>query len=118
MSWLCESCTEREAAERFPGRVMTLDFDVFLADVGSAMAGVLAHFALPCDERTVSGLAASPVLTRYSKAPEYAYSPGIRAEILRDSRRDNRGEISKGMAWLEQRARSDAGLARIVAGAS
>jgi hypothetical protein len=118
MSWLCESCTQRETADRFPERVMTLDFDDFLADVGNAMARLLSHFALPHDERMLSALAASSALTRYSKAPEYAYSPAIRAEILRDSRRDHREEIRKGMAWLEQRARSDPALARSVTVAS
>jgi hypothetical protein len=115
MSWLCESCTQREAAERFPDRVMTLDFDDFLADVGSSMLRVLGHFALPHDARTASAMETSPALTRYSKAPEYAYTPGVRAEVLRDSRRDNREEIRKGMVWLEARARSGGALARRVA---
>jgi hypothetical protein len=115
MSWLCESCTQREAVERFPDRVMTLDFDDFLADVGGSMLRVLGHFALPHDARTASAMEASPALMRYSKAPEYPYTPSVRAEVLRDSRRDNREEIRKGMVWLEARARSDVALARLVA---
>jgi len=116
MSWLCESCTQRGVAERFPGRVMTLDFDDFLAGVGDSMLCVLAHLALPRNDKTVSAMSASPALTRYSKAPEHTYTPELRAEILRDSRRDNREEIRKGMAWLEARARSDGALARIFNG--
>jgi hypothetical protein len=115
MSWLCESCAQREAAERFPDRILKLDFDDFLADVGSNMLHVLGHFALPHDTETASAIEESPALTRYSKAPEYAYTPSVRAEVLRDSRRDNREEIRKGMAWLETRARSDGALARRVA---
>jgi hypothetical protein len=56
----------------------------------------------------------SPVLTRYSKAPEHAYTPNVRAEVLRDSRRRNREEISKGLAWLAGQARSDRTVAEIV----
>ena len=117
MSWLCETCTQREAVERFPDRVMALDFEGLLAGVGSATGRVLAHFALPRDDRIVSAIEHSASLTRYSKAPEYDYSPAIRAEVLREARRDHREEIRKGMAWLEDRARSDALLARIVGGA-
>jgi hypothetical protein len=56
------------------------------------------------------------VLTRYSKAPEYAYTPEVRAEVLRDSRRHNREEIRKGMDWLERLARSDDAVAEVVNG--
>jgi hypothetical protein len=118
MSWLCETSTQREAAERFPDRVMALDFDDFLANVGDAMVRVLAHLGLPHNDKIVSAIERSASLTRYSKAPEYEYSAGIRAEILREARRDHREEIRKGIAWLENRARSDPGLARIVSGAS
>ena len=117
MSWLCETCTQREAVKHFSDRVMALDFEDFLAGVGSAMARVLVHLALPHDGRIVSAIEHSASLTRYSKAPQYEYSPGIRAAILRESRRDHREEIRKGMAWLEERARSDPALAQIVSAA-
>jgi hypothetical protein len=113
MSWLSESCTQREAADRLPGRVVMIDFDDFLGNIAGEMARVFAHFGLPHDEATTSRLAASPALTRYSKAPEFAYTPETRAETLRESRRVNRYEIGRGMAWLEARARSDPSLARI-----
>ena len=78
------------------------------------MARILGHFGLDRDARYLAAVGRSPVLTRYSKAPEYAYTPNVRAEVLRDSRRDNREEIRKGMDWLERLARSDAGVAEIV----
>ena len=58
---------------------------------------------------------ASPVLTRYSKAPEYAYTPEVRAQILREARRDHRDEIRKGLAWLERLARANAAVAEVSA---
>jgi hypothetical protein len=118
MSWLCESCTQREALERFPDRVMALDFDDFLARVGSLAAAAFAHLALPHDDRIVSAVEHSASLMRYSKAPEYEYSPRIRVEVLRESRREYREEIRKGMAWLDERARSDPALAPIVSAGS
>ena len=114
MSWLAESCTQRDAVERFPERVVALDFEQFLPTVAESMARILAHFALPQDARYLSGVAGSPALARYSKAPEYAYSPSVRREVLRDSRRNNREEIRKGMAWLERLAQSEGALAQVV----
>ena len=114
MSWLAESWTQRDAVKRFTGRVLALDFEEFLSSVAESMARILAHFDLPEDRRYLSEVARSPVLTRYSKAPEYAYTPEVRVEVLRESRRQNREEIRKGMDWLERLARSDSAAAEIV----
>jgi hypothetical protein len=116
MSWLAESWTQREAVKQFAGRVIALDFDQFLSTVADSMARILGHFELTDDARYLSEVGRSPVLTRYSKAPEHAYTPNIRAEVLRDSRRHNSEEIRKGMAWLERQAQSDTAVAAIVNG--
>jgi hypothetical protein len=113
LAWLAETWTQRDALARFPDRVLAVDFDAFLADVGAEMARVLAHFGLPADDRAAAALARSPVLTRYSKAPEYGYTPGVRAEVLRDARRDHAAEIRKGLEWLERLARADPAIARL-----
>jgi hypothetical protein len=117
MSWLAESWTQREAVKRFAGRVIALDFDQFLSTVADSMGRILRHFELSDDARYLSEVGRSPVLTRYSKAPEHAYTPNIRAEVLRDSRRHNMEEIRKGMDWLERQAQSDSAVAEIVNGA-
>jgi hypothetical protein len=116
MSWLAESWTQHDAVKRFAGRIIALDFEVFLSNVVDTMARILSHFALPADAGYLSEVGRSPVLTRYSKAPEYGYTPKIRAEVLRDSRHQNREEIRKGMDWLEARARSDRSVAEVVNG--
>lgn len=117
MSWLAESWTQRDAVRQFAARVIAVDFEDFLSTVPESMGRILDHFDLPHDVRHLSELSRSRVLTRYSKAPEYAYTPERRAEVLRDSRRQNREEIRKGMEWLEHRARSDNAIAAIVNGA-
>jgi hypothetical protein len=78
------------------------------------MGRILGHFELPADARYLSAVERSPALARYSKAPEYAYTPAVRAEVLRDSRRDNREEIRKGMNWLEAMARSDGAISQVI----
>ena len=116
MSWLAESWTQRDAVKRFAGRAIALDFEVFLANVAGSMARILGHFELSRDDRYLSEVGRSTALTRYSKAPEFAYSPEVRAEVLRDSRRDHREEIRKGMDWLERRAQTDPAVADVVNG--
>jgi hypothetical protein len=116
MSWLVESLAQRDSLQRFAGRVLALDFDSFLSAVEDGLARILGHFGLPNDAQHVAELATSPVLTRYSKAPEHAYTPGVRAEVLRDSRRNNMEQIRKGMAWLQRLARSDELVAGTVNG--
>jgi hypothetical protein len=116
MSWLAETWAQRDALAQCADRVIAVDFDAFLANVTESMRSILEHLRLPADSRYLSQVGRSEVLTRYSKAPEYTYTPDVRAGVLRDSRRDNREEIRKGMAWLEQRAKSNVAAAEVVAG--
>jgi len=114
MSWLAESRSQHETIARFPDRVIAVDFDAFLARVPEHMARILGHFELPADARYLAAVGRSPALTRYSKAPEHAYTPAIRAEILREARRDHRDEIRKGLAWLERLAQANPAVATVV----
>ena len=116
MSWLAESWTQRDTVTGFAGRVIALDFDVFLSNVTGSMSSVLGHFGLPADSGYLAHVGRSPVLTRYSKAPEYGYTPEVREEVLRDSRQRNRAEISRGMDWLERLAGADAAAAEVMNG--
>ena len=104
LGWLVETASQQEALRRFPERVLTIDFDAFLAAVTDSMARILGHFGLPLNQRYLAEIGASPVLRRYSKAPERPYSPDDRQLQLRESRRDNAAEIRRGMAWLERHA--------------
>ena len=114
MSWLAESWSQRDALAAPGERVLALDFDDFLADVANGMRVVLGHFGLTSDPRVIAGLMGSAALTRYSKAPEYEYTAGTRAELIDASRRANRDEIRKGMAWLERAAKSNGAADAVV----
>jgi len=116
MSWLAETWAQRDAIERCTEKVMPLDFDAFLADVPASMARIVGHFGMEGDAKYLSEVGRSTVLTRYSKAPEFTYTPEVRAEVLRDSRRDNREEIRKGMQWLERLAGSEPAVRAIING--
>ncbi len=118
MSWLAESLTRRDALDRFPEQVVAVDFDDFLGDVPGSVQRILAHFDLHAEAAQVERIAASPVLTRYSKAPEHEYGSAVRARILTDARRDHRVEIGRGMLWLERLASSERDVARVLASAN
>lgn len=114
MSWLVETWTQRDATEHLAERMMAVDFEVFLADVRAGMARILDHFGIDAPGPYLAQVGRSLVLTRYSKAPEYAYTPDVRAQVLRDSRRDNRDEIRKGMRWLERVALAESAARAIL----
>lgn len=118
LGWLVESLSQKDAVEDQPGRVLPIDFDTFMADVPRGMERVLGHLGLPADAGFLSRVSASPALTRYSKAPELPFPPEERSVRLAQSRRENREEIAKGMAWLERMAREDAALAAVHSGAA
>lgn len=115
LGWLAESCSLADAVQAHGERVLPVDFDAFLGDVGGTMARIVAQLQLPVDPTWLAGVAQSPALTRYSKAPEHAYGPEVRAAALAEARTLHAAELRRGLAWLEAAARTDAGLARVVA---
>jgi hypothetical protein len=117
LGWLVETMSQQEAVKRFPDCVLALDFDELLADITAGLERILAHFGLPHDARYLAGIARSPVLQRYSKAPEVPFPQGERSAQLEDSRRQNRDEIQKGMAWLRKMSQAEDPVAAVMAAA-
>lgn len=115
LGWLAESCSLADAVAAHGERVLPVDFDAFLADVGGTMARIVAQLALPVAPEWLASVARSPSLTRYSKAPEHAYGPEARAAALAEARTVHAAEIRRGLAWLDCAARADARLADVVA---
>lgn len=114
MSWLAETWNQHDAVARLGTRVMAVDFDELLADIGGGVGRVAAHFELPLDSRWLADIARSPVLTRYSKSPDFEYSPQVRSELLRQSRQDNATQIAMGLRWLENLAGSQPAVAAVL----
>ena len=116
LGWLVETAAQQDALHRFPERVFAIDYETFLASVRDGMERVLDHLGLPADAGYLAAIGSSPVLRRYSKAPERPFSPEERHSLINESRRGNAAEISRGMAWLERVARADSSLAAVLAG--
>jgi hypothetical protein len=114
MSWLAETWNQHDAVARVGARILALDFDELLADVAGGLGRVAAHFQLPLGSRWLDDIARSPVLMRYSKAPDFEYSPEVRAELLRQSRQNNAAQIDAGLSWLENLAGSQPAVASVL----
>lgn len=101
MSWCAEMATCKLTVASAPNRVLRLDFNAFLADPPERLAEVFAHLQLEAPSSYIEQAGYNPILARYSKAADEAYSPQLRSEILRESRVRNADEIRKGMTWIE-----------------
>ena len=115
LGWLVEGLARRQALAAHGARVLALDFDAFLADVAGQLTRVASHFGLAADGAAIAAAAAGPVLRQYSKAPQLPYAPGERESRLAASRRENRAEIARGLAWLERLGRADGAIATLLA---
>jgi hypothetical protein len=114
LSWLAESLTRRDVLDRFPDRVLALDFDALLGDVPGVMQQVVEHLQLLTEPGWAAQLGASPALTRYSKSPDHDYSPALRAQVLDQARHEHRDELRRGLEWLQALARTERAVAREV----
>lgn len=114
MTWLAESLAQQAALKAHPGRVLAVDFDALLSKLGHTMNAVLDHLAIPYPPGFAAAVSQSPVLTRYSKAPEYAYSVTLRQQLLIQARAQHAPEIRKGLAWLDAIATRNTGVAELL----
>ena len=104
MSWACEMTALAAASAAHPGRSTWIDFDLFLCDPRAGLSRALGALHAEAPAETVERLAGSGYLERYSKAPEYAFGPEARREVLAAARREAAGEIARGLAWLDRAA--------------
>ena len=101
MSWLVEKLTQAEIERVHGGRVMAIDFDAMLLSLEETLRRVADHFGLGLEAGRVEQIAKSPALSRYSKAPEHAYSAALRSGLLSEARARYADEIRTAIAWLK-----------------
>ena len=117
LGWAVEMLSLQAAADALPaGDALWLDFDAVLADAPAGLALTAAHLRLPLAPGEAERLAHDPLMRRYSKAPEHAYSPALRAQLQAQAAREHAGALSDGLRWLDALAHRNAPLARAMAG--
>jgi hypothetical protein len=116
IAWACEMTSLESAADAMADRkIAWLDFDQMLADIPEALRLTADHFGFRTDEAQLRALASGPLMSRYSKALEYDYSPSLRRELLEESERLHGREIESALAMLRSAAEKSPLLARAVA---
>ena len=113
MSWLSEMAALHAAAERFPTRVLWLDFDRFLAEPVDGLTAVLAHFGAGDAPAAARTIVAGPTMEQYAKAPAHRFDAATRRQLLSQSADQHAAEIAKGLAWLH-RAATDPAVAKVL----
>jgi hypothetical protein len=104
LSWAAEMAALADAHRAAGARALPLDFDRFLEAPHDSLLSTFRHLECNPTSASVANILAGPLMQRYSKAPEHAYSPELRREILDEARKANAGQIAKGLAWLGRAA--------------
>jgi hypothetical protein len=114
-SWLTETWSQHKALDAAGSQIIAVDFETLLGDTGGEIGRIARHLGLPHTATYLANVGQSPSLKQYSKAPEHAYSPELRAQILNESRTVNAEEIAKGLAWLDRVASANVAVAAVCA---
>ena len=104
-AWATEMSALVEAHRVAGDRASPLDFDRLLEHPHEQLAHAFRHFDCDVALDKIAEILAGPHMQRYSKAPDHAYSPELRREVLDEARKANASEITKGLAWLERAAK-------------
>ena len=104
LAWAVEMCGLVEARRVAGARARPLDFDLFLAAPEENLPAAFRHFGHEITPQRLAEILAGPLMRSYSKAPEHAYSPALRRELLDDARKMHSAEIARGVAWLDRAA--------------
>lgn len=103
LSWLVETASAARAiAEPGPAWLKPVDFDEFLGAPDEHLLSMLEHLDAPAEPSRVRAALGGPLMGRYSKATEHAFTAEQRRALLDESRRDNASEIRRGLDWLSR----------------
>ena len=112
-AWAAEMTALEAAADAMADRqVAWADFDAMLGDMEGELARIARHFGFQAD---VASIASSSLMSRYSKAPEYDYSPALRRNLIGETVEQHAREIDSALAMLDAAAEKSPLLARALA---
>ena len=118
-AWACEMTALEAAAEAMQDRsILWARFDPMLDDMTSSLGRLATFFGFRASASELAGIAAGPLMRRYSKALEYEYSPQLRRELLAEAGRAERAAIDRALAMLDTAAARSPLLARALSRAN
>jgi hypothetical protein len=113
IAWACEMTSLEAAAEAMPGRHLGwIDFDRMLDDVASSLAAAAELLGIGAKPDQLARIAMGPLVSRYSKALEYEYSPKLRHDLIEQAERQHGADIEDALAMLHRAAEKSPLLAR------
>jgi hypothetical protein len=82
-AWACEmTALEAAAAVMSDRHILWADFDQLLADMEAGLERLADFFGFKAPAERVREIARGPLMSRYSKALEYDYSPELRRQLI------------------------------------
>jgi hypothetical protein len=115
-AWACEMTALESAADKMADRtVVWADFDAILADMPNELIRLAQFFGFAATAERLHAIATGPLMTRYSKALEYDYSPALRRELIAEAGAAQRADIDSALAMLSRAAEKSPLLARALA---
>ena len=112
-AWACEMATLEATAEEMKDRsIAWADFDAMLGDMADALGRVAAHFGLAASEERLRDITSGVLMKRYSKDPNYEYTPKLREDIIGQESRLQGRNIEGALAMLRAAAETSPLLAR------
>jgi len=116
IAWACEMSALEAAADAMTDReIAWADFDAMLTDMPAELARVSAFFGFQAPQERLHVIATGPLMTRYSKAPEYDYSAGLRRDLIAGASATHREDIDGALAMLRSAAEKSPLLTRSLA---
>jgi hypothetical protein len=111
IAWACEMTALESAVEKMADRQTAwADFDAMLGDMPGELARVATFFGFAADE--VENVTTGPLMSRYSKATEYEYTPALRRDLIAEAEAANRADIDSALAMLQSAAENSPLLER------
>jgi hypothetical protein len=100
-AWACEMTALEAASETMnEHHVGWVDFDGMLGDMTAALTEVAEIFGFNAEPEQIGAIARGPLMTRYSKALQYDYSPSLRRELIDQAIAEHGREIDGALAML------------------
>jgi hypothetical protein len=115
-AWACEMTTLEAAAVAMTERqIIWADFDEILRDMSAKLTEITDFFEFETDPQRLEAIVQGPLMQRYSKDPNYEYSPNLRDELISQELRLQGRDIEGSLAMLRSAAEKSPLLARALA---
>jgi Sulfotransferase domain len=109
--WLVTACLWNWLQKQTDGRrLLLMDGEEVSEDPGNTLKKLAAFFGLPLEDKCVSQILASPLLTRHAKFPGQTYGADERRNDLADWERRFGDEADRAVGWaasLQQKLEAD-----------